>query len=230
MFDTLLESNSKHQRVIGGTVASVVAHAGVIATAVFGTAQVPVREAPRLDGVRRIYFPPAPLVVSISASLAPPHTVVKRLVMPVVHTKAPILKVAQVEIGDLISAPPARSQAPVLVADDQGGNATRVTDVADEFPPDQVDRQAALLSGTSALTYPEPLRRSRVGGQVVAIFIVETDGHVEADSVHVARSDNALFEEVVLTALQRMRFSPAEIRGRKVRQLVQMPFVFAIRK
>jgi protein TonB len=116
------------------------------------------------------------------------------------------------------------------VADAQGGNATRVADAVDEFPPDQVDRQAALLSGTSALTYPEPLRRSRVGGQVVAIFIVETDGHVEADSVHFARSDNALFEEVVLTALQRMRFSPAEIGGRKVRQLVQMPFVFAIRK
>ena len=48
MFDTLFESNPKNERVIGGTVASVVAHAAVIAAAVFGTAQARVREEPRL--------------------------------------------------------------------------------------------------------------------------------------------------------------------------------------
>jgi len=230
VFDTLFESNPKNERVIGGTVASVVAHAAVIAAAVFGTAQARVREEPRLDVVRPIYFPAPPLVVSISASSAPRPTVLKRLVLPVVDTKIPILKVAQVEIGDLISAPPARSQPPVLVANDQGSNATRVTDATDAFMPDQVERQAALISGTSALTYPESLRRSGVGGQVVAIFVVETDGHAEVDSVHFARSDNALFEEAVMGALRRMRFSPAEIGGRKVRQLVQMAFVFKLGK
>jgi len=30
--------------------------------------------------------------------------------------------------------------------------------------------------------------------------------------------------------LPNMRFSPAEIAGRKVRQLVQMPFIFSVSK
>jgi outer membrane biosynthesis protein TonB len=42
------------------------------------------------------------------------------------------------------------------------------------------------------------------------------------------RSDSPLFDEAVRSALGRMRFAPAEIAGRKVRQLVEMPFVFAL--
>jgi periplasmic protein TonB len=34
----------------------------------------------------------------------------------------------------------------------------------------------------------------------------------------------------VRTALRRMRFVPAQIGGKKVRQLVQMPFVFTLQK
>jgi periplasmic protein TonB len=42
------------------------------------------------------------------------------------------------------------------------------------------------------------------------------------------RSDNRLFEDAVKEALRRMRFISAEAGGRKVRQLVQMPFVFTL--
>jgi protein TonB len=37
-----------------------------------------------------------------------------------------------------------------------------------------------------------------------------------------------LFEDAVRVALRRMRFIPAEVGGRRVRQLVQMPFVFTL--
>ena len=40
----------------------------------------------------------------------------------------------------------------------------------------------------------------------------------------VLKSDNDLFSNAVKNALQRMRFLPAEVGGRKVKQLVQQPF------
>jgi hypothetical protein len=44
----------------------------------------------------------------------------------------------------------------------------------------------------------------------------------------VLRSSHALFGDAVRSALPDMRFTPAEVNGRKVKQLVQQPFAFAI--
>jgi protein TonB len=96
------------------------------------------------------------------------------------------------------------------------------------FNAEQVERQASFVAGSGAPRYPEALRSSGVEGKVVALFVVDEKGRAEADSVRILSSDNALFEEAVRRALPRMRFIPAEIGGRKVRQLVQMPFVFTI--
>jgi protein TonB len=65
---------------------------------------------------------------------------------------------------------------------------------------------------------------------VVAVFVVDESGRAEQSGVRFVRSDNRLFEEAVRAALREMRFAPAEVGGRKVRQLVQMPFVFTLRK
>jgi len=67
-----------------------------------------------------------------------------------------------------------------------------------------------------------------VEGSVVAVFVVDEKGRAEMDSVRFVGSGNALFQDAVRAALPRMRFVPAEIAGQKVRQLVQMPFVFTI--
>jgi protein TonB len=67
-----------------------------------------------------------------------------------------------------------------------------------------------------------------VEGKVVAQFVVDDQGRVEERTIKLVRSDNPLFDEAVRSSLSRMRFAPAEIGGRKVRQLVEMPFVFAL--
>ena len=67
-----------------------------------------------------------------------------------------------------------------------------------------------------------------VEGQVVAVFVVDDQGRVEAGTISFLRSDNEQFEREVLATLRNMRFAPAEVGGRKVRQLVQMPFVFKL--
>jgi hypothetical protein len=60
------------------------------------------------------------------------------------------------------------------------------------------------------------------------MFVVDTSGLVLPGSAKVARSTHQLFTEAVRTALPDMRFVPAEVAGRKVRQLVQQAFVFAV--
>jgi protein TonB len=63
---------------------------------------------------------------------------------------------------------------------------------------------------------------------VIAEFVVDEQGRAQEGSVRFVRSDNQLFEDAVRVALRRMRFVPAEVGGRKVKQLVQMPFVFTL--
>ena len=69
-----------------------------------------------------------------------------------------------------------------------------------------------------------------IEGDVLATFVVDTTGRADPASFKVLRATHQLFERAVRDALPRMRFVPAEVGGRKVRQLVQQPFSFAIIK
>lgn len=92
---------------------------------------------------------------------------------------------------------------------------------------DQVDREVAALGGEGP-KYPESLRASGVTGTVIMRFVVGPNGRVEMGSVKVVDSPNDQFTEAVKTALRRMRFRPAEVRGTKVRQLVEQSFTFKL--
>jgi protein TonB len=98
----------------------------------------------------------------------------------------------------------------------------------DALMADQVDRQVHLVDGSPAPRYPNALRVAGVEGQVVAVFVVNERGRAELGSLRFTSSDNALFEAAVRDALATLVFAPAEVGGRKVRQLVQMPFVFRL--
>jgi protein TonB len=69
-----------------------------------------------------------------------------------------------------------------------------------------------------------------VEGEVLAQFVVDTTGRPEMNSYKVLKTTHELFGNAVKQALPGMRFIPAEVGGRKVRQLVQQPFSFAISK
>jgi protein TonB len=93
-----------------------------------------------------------------------------------------------------------------------------------------VEKAVSLAGGAVRPRYPESLRLAGVEGRLIAVFVVDETGRAEVDSVRFTRSDNRLFEDAVKVALRRMQFVPAEIGGRKVRQLVQMPFVFTLNR
>ena len=92
----------------------------------------------------------------------------------------------------------------------------------------QVEKQVVQVPGTGALKYPEALRSAKVEGEVLAQFVVDSTGRYEAASFKVLKSSHDLFTQVVRDALPQMQFTPAEVGGAKVRQLVQQPFTFSL--
>jgi protein TonB len=63
---------------------------------------------------------------------------------------------------------------------------------------------------------------------VLAEFVVDTAGRVELDSFRAVESTNPIFTEAVRAALPTLRYRPATIGGKPVRQIVQQPFVFSL--
>ncbi|HEX5580464.1 MAG TPA: energy transducer TonB, partial [Gemmatimonadaceae bacterium] len=92
----------------------------------------------------------------------------------------------------------------------------------------QVEEPVTHISGGAPI-YPADLRAAGVSGQVIAQFVVNTDGLVDTNTFKVLQASDDRFVAAVREALPGMRFEPAKAGGRTVRQLVQQPFVFEIR-
>jgi TonB family protein len=94
----------------------------------------------------------------------------------------------------------------------------------------QIEKPASASPSNVSPKYPAGLRAANVEGQVIAQFVVDTTGRPELRTFEIKSSDHQEFTAAVREALPRMRFSPAQVGGRPVRQLVRMPFVFSIVK
>jgi protein TonB len=108
------------------------------------------------------------------------------------------------------------------------GVESQTRDYGSPLRADQVDRQVGLIPGVRAPAYPEVLRSAGIEGKVTVEFVVDERGRPVQGSIRVVQSDNDLFADAVRVALGRLRFTPAEVGGKKVSQLVQMPFVFTL--
>jgi len=80
--------------------------------------------------------------------------------------------------------------------------------------------------GGEAPEYPPALKDAGVEGTVLVQFVVNERGRYESGTLNVLNSSNPGFTAAVKDALPRMKFSAAQIGGKKVQQLVQMPFQF----
>ena len=92
----------------------------------------------------------------------------------------------------------------------------------------QVETQAQLLPGNAAPLYPQELRDSRTEGTVVTQFVVDTTGQPIAATFRVLQRTDDRFVPSVRAAVPNLHFSPALVGGKKMKQLVQMPFTFSL--
>jgi protein TonB len=233
MLDTLLESRAKAGRPITGTLVSIGAHTALIAAAVYATAQArtsppPPRNPPPVYYVRPNNPPPR----AVEHKAASPSTVRSRerpilrfFDVPTIDVKVPAL-----QLSDATTTPDDFAYSHLHADEATGfGNANGDGRGA-PFRADEVEKEVELRAGNAPPVYPGVLRDAGIEGKVVARFVVDQTGRAEDSTVTFVSSDSRLFEEAVRTALKRTRFVPAEAGGRKVRQLVQMPFVFTLRK
>jgi TonB family protein len=91
--------------------------------------------------------------------------------------------------------------------------------------------QPVLAAGQNPIPeYPKALEQAQVEGEVLVQFVVNPDGRADVGTFKVLKSSHDLFTQAVKNALPSWRFVPAEVGGRKVRQLVQMPLEFKLPK
>ena len=237
MLNNLLESAPKKQRSVGGALFSVVFHSALIAAAVYATANAAIKaEKPKQEKIDFVEMkkdePPPPK----DEPPPPPPDVVVAPPPP----KGFQVLTAPVEIPDVI--PDIDLSKKVTDEADfsgkgvaggtskgvEGGKAPVVE--GQTYFEFQVEKPVVQAPGSPSPNYPDMLRSAGVEGEVLAQFVVDTTGRADPGSFKVLKSSHDMFVNSVRNALPRMRFIPAEVGGRKVKQLVQQPFAFAISK
>jgi periplasmic protein TonB len=225
MLERLLESRFKPERSVGGTIASVTGHTALVAAALYATAQTHVRARPTDDAVHVTYVTPPEAISAVDPTPTTPVAPIKERQPFFVDVKIPDISVVPITSGPVVASPGDFARVPMDAGNVAG---TSLPSPGATFRADQVEKQVAVLPGGSPPRYPEALRVAGIEGEVVAVFVVDDRGRVEAGTISFSHSDNAQFEREVRATLGEMRFVPAEVGGRKVRQLVQMPFVFRL--
>jgi protein TonB len=232
MLNVLLESNARRTRRTGGTLASALAHAALIAGAILLTTRGAVaRPTDGTEAVIPTYIPPTasrppinepPMAPTIaSAPTAPTMPRVDRIptdIPPIdVDMHAPILSEddwAHRGVGadgGLTNGPTGVSKAPEGVLEER-----------------YVDRSPRILGNPISPEFPTSLRERGVNGRVSVQFVVDTLGRAELRGLRVVEASDSLFAQSVRAVLGRYRFSPGEVGGQKVRTLVQLPFDFTL--
>ena len=92
----------------------------------------------------------------------------------------------------------------------------------------QVEKPVTRAENSASPKFPNILREAGVEGEVLVSFVVDETGVADPASFKVIRATHELFATAVREALPAMRFTPAQVGGRKVRQLVEAPFSFAL--
>jgi TonB family protein len=91
-----------------------------------------------------------------------------------------------------------------------------------------VDKSAESTGANPKPAYPPDLLNRLVEASFSVYFVVDTTGRIDTTTIQVPPSVDRRFAKAVLDVLPRWHFVPAEIRGRRVRQLMEQPFEFRI--
>jgi protein TonB len=237
MFNNLLESKPKKQRSPAGAAFSIVLHSVLIGAAVYATAHAAIEnEKPKQEEVKFVETPKEPPPPEPEKPKPPPPDVVAAPPPP----KGFQVLTAPVKIPDVIPdidlSKKVTDEADFSGKGVAGGTSKGVVGGTAPVNSDQpffefqVEKQVQQIPCSGNLRYPDMLRSSNIEGEVLAQFVVDTTGHYESGTFKVLKSSHDLFTAAVKNALPTMRFYPAEVGGRKVKQLVQQPFTFSLQK
>lgn len=232
----LLESQRMRERRSTGVVASLVAHAAIVAAAVAGT--VNAGAAARVLDVpdEIIYRAPAPepdRQVGPTTSHGTPHPGAPTDSRPL--PDAPTIipgELPPVDFGP-VTGPAIDPTADALRRGGPGTGGGGGTGGTEAGPGGTWDAHAVEVPAmpdarNPVPSYPEPLRVAGVAGRVLVEFVVDTTGRVRPGSLAILEVTHELFVPAVRRNVPSLRFAPARVAGRPVAQRVRMPFEFDI--
>ena len=229
MFNNLLESKAKKQKSTAGYIVSMVMHVVLIFLAVkatlnAGTKKEKVEEKISYAEVKKDE-PPPPKEKPPEVQVAPPPKGFQTLTAPV--------NIPDV-LPDIDLSKKVTNEADFTGKGVQGGREKGVITAAPSentvYFEYQVEKPVMTAPGSPPPRYPDILKSAGVEGEVVVAFQVDTTGRADMSTLKILKSTHELFAAAVRNAMPSMRFLPAEIGGKKVKQQVQQPFVFNIMK
>jgi protein TonB len=106
-----------------------------------------------------------------------------------------------------------------------GAGESLAEEMAQALDVSDLDKPPTLVSSVPP-TYPPALRRAKVEGAVVLVFVLNEAGRVEDPRVE--SSTHPEFEQPALKAVRRWRFRAGEKAGEKVRTYMRQPIRFRV--
>jgi protein TonB len=209
--------------VTPSAVLSVAAHAMLIGAAVYGTG----KEASELAAeiAQRVYYLPPPDRAPASEST--------------------VERIQYVDVGNGarvkgVESPTGVKSGQPAATDQEAGRGAPGVDPVDQqsqVPTPSLDSVYSILNveetavrseWSAAPVYPTELIAQAVEGSVLTNFVIDTTGRADTSTIQILQATHPLFALSVRTAIPDMRFSPAMVQGRKVRQVVEQRFQFRI--
>lgn len=229
MFAQLIASRAPQRRSPAGFAASIALHGIIVTGAVLLTSQAPKPPTPHAQVVMTYV---APVVRPRPATPLPPGAAPIATVPSVINVP--------VTVPDVI--PPIHPLRAAINVDEPFVFRIGVPSRAGTFAPaatddpgialldSQVEVQVALDARSPMPRYPQLLRDAGVEGETLLRFVVDTLGRVEQGTVQVVQATHPAFALAVQAVLPQMRFAPARIGEKRVRQLVEFPLQFRLRR
>lgn len=223
MLRLLLESNRKGFHYIQGALPSVVAHSLLVVAAAIGTRHA---TDAAIDDVERSSVT---FLIPMNRVNSPPP---REESMQFLREGE---KAGSGGFEKKVIDKSSKNEAPVVGTGPEEG---KPEEAAEELIPNaiydtvatavDVDSMVTRYTDSAAPSYPPRLLELKIEGGAYVQFVVDTTGLADTTSFKVISATHPEFAASVRDALPGMRFHPAILRSKKVRQLVEQPFMFKI--
>lgn len=225
MFDVLIASGKgKAARPVAGAVASFVAHGAIVVAILFASRPAlraateveeriaeylfPTNRAPVVGDHPLVFMPSRGGGTGASSAVGAGHSA------PVKHDQMKL---------ETEPPPGGNSGTPPAIAQEQ-----KMAESLGAFALLDVDSAAVRDPHSAAPSYPKDMEAKGINGLVRVRFVVDSTGRVDVSTVSVLRATNESFARAVRTALPDMRFRPAMMGAKAVRQLSEEDFAFKL--
>jgi len=94
--------------------------------------------------------------------------------------------------------------------------------------PGPVVQKPIALAKSVNYVYPRNAKLTNLSGSALVQFIVDTTGRAKPESIVCVNATYKDFADAAMSAVRLMEFTPAELEGHKIEQLVQYPIDFKL--